>query len=413
MVMRTFFCCLLGILMSGVLPKAFADHEIIVALPDNRGEKESESLSEEEREWNKLQEITRNSTYTPAQKRELYEKARGVEKLLRTPVELRDCFLYEQTWTEDEFFSHYALALHEDMKHFITETLHSDIYLQDYGKEQVEKDAAECRRCVDALVKCARAAYQASLDWFIRDKELNHQFEDKSDLVPQYRMYLQNRLLMDLCTMGQNEGNWWVSGIRANYTQGGLPNNSSATTEFEDALNLRNWECFSKRTVDAWLHHIEEETLQQYRQFIVRFIYNKEAEQAIPRPERREYRGMGQMLKNLFFRSEPPPVDYLREKPENRDVEIALFNKAEKAWDAYLEAINNVNRPIENWYFSGSGVPGWRAEFNESMIRSQESYLLNVIRFANDGNFSYTRPVDFTLYEMTEEASEALNKLPG
>lgn len=94
-------------------------------------------------------------------------------------------------------------------------------------------------------------------------------------------------------------------------------------------------------------------------------------------------------------------------------MEIALFNKAEKAWDAYLEAINNVNRPIENWYFSGSGVPGWRAEFNESMIRSQESYLLNVISFANDGNFSYTCPVDFTLYEMTEEAAEALNKLPG
>lgn len=411
--MRTFYCCLLGILMSGVLPKAFADDEIIVSLPDSRGEEGAESLSEEEREWNRLREIARNSTYTPAQKQELYAKARGVEKLLRTPVKLRDYGRNEQAWSEEDFFCHYARALQEDMEHFIAEHLHSDVYLQDYGKQQAEKDAAECKRRVDELVKCARAAYQASLEWFVRDVGHNHQYNDKSELGLHFRTHLQNRLLMDLCTMGQNEGNWWVSGIHANYTQGGLPNNCAATTEFEDALNLRNWECFSKRTVDAWLHHIEEETLHQYRQFIVRFIYNKEAEQASPRPEKREYRGMGQMLKNLFFRSEPTPADYLRKEPENRDEEIALFNKAEKAWDAYLEAINNVNRPIENWYFSGSGVPGWCAEFNESMIRSQESYLLNVISFANDGNFSYTSPVDFTLYEMTEEAAEALNKLPG
>lgn len=411
--MRMFYCFLLGMLISSVSSYTFANNESIISSPDNRSEKETESLSEEEQEWNRLRRIVHNSTYTSVQKQELHEKARGVEKLLRTPVELRNYLRNEQAWTEEDFFCRYTRALHEDMERFIAETLLSDVYLEDYGKEQAEKDAAECRRCVDELAKCARTAYQASLNWFARDVIHNRMYEDRSELYLCFRMYLQNRLLMDLCAMQQNEGNWWVSGINVNHTQGRLPNNSSITTEFEDALNSRYWDTFSKRTVDAWLHHIEEETLEQYRQFIVRFIYNKEAEKPHHCPEKQEYQGMGQILMKLFFGSEPTSSNSPLPEKENREEEIALFIKAETAWDAYMEALNNANRPIENWYFSGSCVSGWRAAFNESTIRSQESYLLYIIRFANNGNFPYTEPVDFTRYEMTEEAADASNKLPG
>lgn len=99
-------------------------------------------------------------------------------------------------------------------------------------------------------------------------------------------------------------------------------------------------------------------------------------------------------------------------EPENRDKEIALFLKAEHAWDAYIQAMVNAHIPIENKYFSGSGVPGWQAEFNMAMIRSQESYLLLLISIANNGYITFPKPIDFTENEITEEAPEKLNNMP-
>ena len=92
-----------------------------------------------------LKEIVRQSTYSQEQKILLYNKAVGVEKLLRTPVELRYPVENKQAWTDEDFFAHYANALHEEMDAFIDEELRSAIYLEDYGKEQSDKDAAACK----------------------------------------------------------------------------------------------------------------------------------------------------------------------------------------------------------------------------------------------------------------------------
>ena len=68
-----------------------------------------------------------------------------MEKLLRTPVELRYPVENKQAWTDEDFFAHYANALHEEMDAFIDGELRSAIYLEDYGKEQSDKDAAACK----------------------------------------------------------------------------------------------------------------------------------------------------------------------------------------------------------------------------------------------------------------------------
>ena len=90
-----------------------------------------------------------------------------------------------------------------------------------------------------------------------------------------------------------------------------------------------------------------------------------------------------------------------------------LFLKAEQAWDEYMQTLQTINYPISNNYFSGSGVGGWCLECTNGVLDSHNSFLLYLMKFAGDGNFPYTNPIDFAKYEFTEEAANARNKLPG
>lgn len=409
--MRKIVPGILWILAWGVVPSAPADNDIIFSLSERQVSENVDILTEEEQKWKQLEEIARNSTYTAAQKQSMYEKACGVEKLLRTPQELIDCAASDQAWNDAIFFRHYAKALHEDMDSFAEEYIRSGMYRKNASANQKNQDISQCHQLADELVQRAYAAYLASLEWFNKDMAAT----GHTDLaLPQlqFRVALRNRLLKDLFLMSLNEGNHWVSGIRQNHEQGNCLG-CVYETPFESALRKRGWGS-TPLTVDQWLSNEETPSLlHRYREFIIRCIYKVEDDSPTATESRpQEFTGMAGLFNNLMTKLAPPPAGPIPHQT-SLPPEVILFNRAEQCWDAYADAICRIQLPLESFSFSGSGVPEWEEDFRNAMEGSQEDYLLYLMEFANDGQFSAEQLIDFTQYELTEEAAEALSKLPG
>lgn len=360
-----------------------------------------------------LREIVRSSTLTPEQKLELYTKAQGVEKLLRTPTTRRDT--QGRLWTDDEFFHQYSEAIRHDMNTFIAEELKSDYYLIEYGQEQSDRDASKCLRLADELIQRARTAYRASLDWFEHELTIfGHQWEGTEKLQPQFRVALHNRLLRDLFSLGQNEANRWVGSIRENQAQGSCLK-KSFPTQFEAALSARGWS--TTPGFAEGQHNIydqQQSCVERYRNYILHKLY----EIATPEERQTPPPSMHRRLTNVFRALFPKKTEHqeLQLKPyAQNDYRKAaeLFLKAEQAWDEYMKTLRTINYPISNNYFSGSGVSGWCLECANGVLDSHNSYLLYLMRFAGNGNFPYSYPIDFAEFDFTEEAADASNKLPG
>lgn len=365
--------------------------------------------SEEEHLW----KIVRSSTLTPAEKMELYTGAQGVEKLLRTPTDRRDGL--KQLWSDDEFFRQYAEAIRHDMNAFIAEELKSDYYLEEYGQEQSDRDASECLRLADELIQRARTAYRASLDWFEHELTIfGHQWCSTEELRPQFRVALHNRLLRDLFSLGQNEANRWVSTIIENQELGTCLE-KSFSEQFDAALSARGWSStpgFAECQYN--IRKQQQDCVERYRNYILHNLYEIATPEEQEPPAPAMHRRLAKVLHSLF----PGKTEQqeLQMKPYARNdyrKAAELFLKAEQAWDEYMQTLQTINYPISNNYFSGSGVGGWCLECENGVLDSHNSFLLYLIRFAGDGNFPYTNPIDFAKFEFTEEAANARNKLPG
>lgn len=362
-----------------------------------------------------LKEIVRQSTYSQEQKLSLYAKAVGVEKLLRTPTYRRNPF--EDFWSDDEFFRQYADATKKDMNAFIENELKDEYYTSRFGKEQSNKDAAECNRQVQELISCAQEAYQASLTWF--ENELSifaHQWDSTEELHPQFRVALQNRLLTDLFYLGQNTANRWAGSIIENNSQGSAVIRSFPS-RFEAALAARGWSTTPGFTEAQYKVGLQQyKACNHYRDYILYELYG--AERNNPKPQTEATHGilvtLSEILTTLAHgKQNKPESDVHDEKNAKYRKSIELFQLAEAAWEKYMKALDAILYPIDNDYFYGSGINGWCREFENNRLDSHNTYLLYLIHFAGNGLFPYSDPIDFTQYELTEEAAEALSKLPG
>lgn len=337
-------------------------------------------------------EVVRASVYTPEQKQALYEKSHGVEKLLRTPVEIRDA------WSDDEFFQHYAKALHEDMDAFIAGDLTMAIGGGGYTEDDYKRESAFCKKVIDELLPKARAAYQAALKWHLCDLA-NHELSEKDFMHERFRMWLRNRLLNDLILLGQNEGNVWISIIEENPEQGSVVHHGRPSL-IEEALAERADLCAAVACEEDGLASPNEFELAYYRRCIVAYIYGVKDKK---KPCAHFYQGVAGSFTAMLRRGAETP------RPEV----VLRFEQAEMAWDAYIDSLNEVFRPVSNFTFNGSGVGMWAAQISKELRLAQQSYLCTLMRIANGGSYVCSESIDFTQYEMTEEAKDALNQLPG
>lgn len=389
-------------------------------------------MTEAEKEEQQF-ELIKNSKYTPEQKLALYAKATGVEKLLRTPVEMRDPQFNEQAWSDDEFFVHYTAAIREDMEKFISEELNADHYLKRYGKEQQEADVAHCRQLVDKLSAAARAAHRASMNWFENELLISgHMYNGSVEVRHLFRIILQNRLLGDLFLMGHNAANLWAGSISENGYQGSCLTDI-LSGDFVEAVAGRD--CISTQGYAITQYHKKEfqlENLTKYRRFILCDIYQDDAmppeqveyeepeEEAPLIPEQEKRMCLSEKLAQAFaglFRKTPDATEQEKYQPLEAEPHYQkaaeLFREAERAWIAYIKVLNNINYPVDNSLFSGSGTGGFIHEFAANAIQSHNSFLLDIISFAGGGIIPSVKTIDFTQYEETEEAAEIINQIPG
>lgn len=383
----------------------------------------------EEEQYEKEFELIRNSKYTPEQKQALYDKATGVEKLLRTPTEMRDPYHNEQAWSDDEFFEHYTTAIREDMEKFLNEEIFCDFYLERYGKEQQEADAAICRQMVDKLAAAARAAHRASMNWFENELLISgHMYIDTEEVRRLFRIILQNRLLGDLFLMGHNDANSWVGTIYENGSQGSIITHLFSEDFVGAVAGRDNISSQGENATQYYNKHSQLENLTKYRNFILCEIYQEEAlppekvvyaeEEAPPIPKQKKGMRLSETLVQTFnklFRKTPDETDSSAEaKPHFRKA-AELFREAERAWIAYIRVLNNINFPIDNHYFSGSGTSGFVHEYAANAVQAHNSFLLDLISFAGGGIIPSAKVIDFTQYEQTEEATEIMENIhiPG
>ncbi len=388
----------------------------------------------EEEKYEKAFELVKNSKYTPEQKQVLYAKASGVEKLLRTPTEMRDPYHNEQAWSDEEFFEHYTAAIREDMEKFIGEEIIGNHYLERYGKEQQDADIAHCRQMVDKLSAAARAAHRASMNWFENELRIcGHMYSGTEVVRHLFRIMLQNRLLGDLFLMGYNDANHWTGTIYENGAQGSCLTHI-LSGDFVDAVAGRD-NISTQGYVTTQYHKKDSqlEKLTKYRNFILCDIYQDEGmppeiirygeteeEEALPIPTQKKRMCLSEKLAltfaELFGKTTDAPAQEMYQpveaEPHYRKA-AELFREAEKAWIAYIKVLNNINYPVDNSYFSGSGTGGFIHEFSANVIQAHNSFLLDIISFAGCGTIPSTKVIDFTQYEETKEASEMINQIPG
>lgn len=334
---------------------------------------------------------------------EVKTPAQGVEKLLRTPTAQRDA--QNQLWSDDEFFQQYAEAIRHDMNDFIARELKSDYYLEEYGQEQSARDAAECLRLTDELIERARTAYRTSLEWFENELTIfGHQWESTDELPLQFRVALHNRLLRDLFSLGHNDANRWVSTIHE-IQERGTCLKRSFPEQFDAALSARGW------SSTPGFAQSQYEILRQQRDFASRYrnyILHELYEIATPEEQRGCPPNMYHRLANVFrtlFSGKTEQQELQIKTYAERDYRKAakLFLKTEQAWNNYMNTLHSINYPISNNYFSGSGVNGWCLECENAVQDSHNSFLLYLMRFAGNGLFPYTDPIDFTEFECQEE----------
>lgn len=387
----------------------------------------------EEEKYEHLFELIKNSKYTPEQKQALYAKAVGVEKLLRTPVEIRDPYHNEQAWSDDEFFEHYTAAIREDMERFIGEEISGDHYLKRYGKEQQEADIAHCRQMIDKLSAAARAAHRASMNWFENELLISgHMYEDTKEVRHLFRIILQNRLLGDLFLMGHNDANHWTGTIYENGAQGSCFS-MIHSEDFVGAVAGRdNISTQGYTTTQYYKKASQLENLTKYRNFILCDIYREDVmppvqieygeaeEETPPVLEGEKEMCLFEKLAQRFavmFRKTPGATEREICQPEEAAPHFReaaeLFREAERAWIAYIKVLKDINYPVDNSYFRGSGTSGFIHEFAADAIKSHNSFLLDIISFAGGGIIPSARTIDFTQYEQTEETLEIINQIPG
>lgn len=342
-------------------------------------------MTEDEKD-EEQERISNSKTYTPEQKQALYQKARGVEKFLRTPLHLRDCSL-ENAWSDDEFFKHYAAAIEEDMEEFIKQHIQDSYYIEKYGQKQADEDSASCRKKVQQLVSDARAAYDASLKWHAADIANNSLHTELENYKTNFRNYLRNRLMQDLFRSAANNANYWMGYIRQNsVTPSFIPEMS--VPDLALAIQSRSFYAEQYPAYQDLTTHSEKPT--EYRNYIFKSFYEAE----VP-PDKR-----------LFYPEEENYEDEAKPAPPAKPVlppTGKLFLEAEIAWSAYLRAIEEIHCPIYNWYLCGSGTGGWCNMFSESIEDSHELYLLYIISNVADVG-DYESPLtDFTASEYVDE----------
>lgn len=109
--------------------------------------------------------VLRQKTYTYAatEKAELFAKATGVEKLLRTNCFEYDCSQNEKAWNDEEFLRRYNDATTYDIERFLKDTFEDELVQESLENGEQEKLTAEARKCISELQRAAKAAYTASL----------------------------------------------------------------------------------------------------------------------------------------------------------------------------------------------------------------------------------------------------------
>lgn len=326
-------------------------------------------------------------TYTDAEKAELFAKATGIEKLLRTNSFEYDCYRNETAWDDEEFLRRYNEATTFDIEKFIKDTFEDEFVLESLEDGEREELTAEARKSISALQDAAKAAYTASLAWFEADIMIGPNGRSR-ELVDNFRLLLRQRLLADLFILGNSEGSVrWCSHIPENPDMERVVNLTVAPFE-AGILNraaLGGTPAAMKYQGLALLRF--QELIKSYRSFIIDSNYRNKIHILI---------GLDEEVNT----------------PETARA-IELFEAAEAAWDAYLNAITDAHTPMYLSVYTGSGTGMFISEFGLKMHVSHMEYQAKVVKCAGGGILTYPQPIDFTASEDTPQAAEARANTPG
>lgn len=292
-----------------------------------------------------------------------YQQARGIEKILRTPSYEYDPSRNSQAWSDEEFLQRYEAAITCDMENFLGET-YDDYVRQQLGAEQVETDFTNARASVAELVKAAKAAYLAAIQWCEADVKLQT-YQDEVPDTDDFRLALRTRLLKELFLLSSNGDTvcYWSSGIQENEegTAVSMPL-PSFEAQIHDRLSLLQQERGMTEANDLISPRLNQQILSN-RTFIKDVTYSEDEAQA--------------------------------------PVRVA-FETAEKAWDSYRAAMVAAHSPIYNQFVGGSGTGQFRFQLEIFMQLSHLQYLNLIQGCAGSASLQEIQPIDFTAFESYE-----------
>lgn len=262
----------------------------------------------------------------------------------------------ESPLSDDEFLKKYAHLCHSQVEKFIAETLLTDSYIERYGRSQADADAAAYRKAVYALTASADSFYRAHFHYVQTCiVSADHLFEQ--ELLNEYREMLRRCLLRDLSNLSRGMALWLTETYDAESDAASESEDDDCIhnekTPLESSLTRYMRDTAATEYYEGMIVSLRTEKLKTMRNVILSVMEEC--------GEQREfltgYEGCGGT------------------RPEH----IELFNRAEKAWDTYCQALVDAHSPVFNQELTGTGTGSLMLQVQQVLLSSHMELLLEMM----------------------------------
>lgn len=257
--------------------------------------------------------------------------------------------------TDGAFLERLAGICHRDVEEFIEATLMEESYVEEFGRERAEDDAARYRQAVQALVDSVSGFYKAYLKYTQTCIEaVEHPYE--LELLDVCRGMLRRYIQLDFANLSNSMALWfprvyvdlnWQQYEESNY----LLINDDAT-EFEKCLSEYMNDTPSSDYYTSVIVEMRRNRLEEMRRIMLDIM--------------QESGGGAEFLTGYCGQGATPE-------------QVALFRAAEKAWDAYRDALLASLAPVHNAALSGTGSGGLVLGLHKVLLGSHMQMLVELM----------------------------------
>lgn len=267
----------------------------------------------------------------------------------------RDAVLTESAMADELFLSQYKHSCISDVEKFISENLMSDSYVELYGKQGAEEGAAAYRKAVRELTAAAETYYRRSME-YVSDCILSVEHPYETELLEACRSLLRRSILQDLSNLSHSLALWiphsYNTWCGPHYKESCMPSVQLTETPFEKSLRH-----FMKDTNSSFY----------YNEVIVAMRRKQLEEMQRVMLDIMEQLGEDTEFLTGYYGSPTTPK------------QVQLFLAAEKAWDAYYEAIAAAHSPVSNSVLTGTGTAELVLNFQKALLSSHMSMLVELL----------------------------------